>query len=66
LVLLVARGKQSAQLKWEDTSDNKDTKKIVEMAPDVTNYVDQNACYAVIGFNSAGEPSPSNRACLLD
>jgi hypothetical protein len=76
---LLACGKQSTQLKWEDTSDNeegfriyritaRDTKKIAEVGPNVTTYVDQNAvsgaCYAVSAFNSAGESSPSNTACL--
>jgi hypothetical protein len=68
-------------LKWEDTSDNeeefrinritgKDTTKIVEVGPNVIPYVDKDAlsgaCYAVSAFNSAGESSPSNTACLTD
>jgi hypothetical protein len=55
--------KQSARLKWEDTSDKEegfriyritanDTKKIAEVGPNVTSYVDQNAlsgaCYPVV------------------
>ena len=78
---LFACGKRSAQLKWEDTSDNeegfriyritaKDTTKIDEVGPNVTLYVDKDApagaCYAVSAFNSAGESSPSNTACLPD
>jgi hypothetical protein len=77
----LACGKQTAQLKWEDASDNeegfriyrimaKDTKKIAEVGPNVTTYVDKDAlsgaCYAVSAFNSAGESSPSNTACLPD
>jgi hypothetical protein len=76
---LLACSKQSAQLKWEDTSDNeegfriyritaKDTTKIAEVGPNVTTYVDKNAlsgaCYAVSAFNSAGESPPSNTSCL--
>jgi hypothetical protein len=78
---LFACGKQSAHLKWEDTSDNEegfriyritpnDTTKIAEVGPNVTNYIDQDAlpraCYAVSAFNSAGQSSPSNTACLPD
>jgi hypothetical protein len=78
---LFSCGKQSAQLKWEHASDNeegfriyritaKDTKKIAEVGPNVTTYVDKDAlsgaCYAVSAFNSAGESSPSNTACLPD
>jgi len=78
---LLACGKQSAQLKWEDTSDNeegfriyritaKDTTKIAEVGPNVTTYVDKNAlsgaCYVVSAFNAGGESTPSNTACLLD
>jgi hypothetical protein len=79
LLFFFACGKQSALLKWEDTSDNeegfriyrittKDTTKIAEVGPNVTTYVDQNAvsgaCYAVSAFNSGGESSPSNTACI--
>jgi len=68
-------------LKWEDTSDNeegfriyritaKDTTKIAEVGPNVTTYVDKGALagagYAVSAYNSAGESSPSNTACLTD
>jgi len=75
----LACGKQSAHVKWEDTSDNeegvriyrimaKDTTKIAEVGPNVTTYIDKDAlagaCYAVSAFNSAGESSPSNTACL--
>jgi hypothetical protein len=71
---LFSCGKQSAQLKWEHASDNeegfriyrimaKDTKKIAEVGPNVTT---SGACYAVSAFNSAGESSPSNTACLPD
>jgi hypothetical protein len=81
IFFLFACGKQSASLKWEDTSDNeegfriyritaKDTKKIAEVGSNVTSYVDRDAvsgaCYAVSAFNSAGESSPSNTACLPD
>jgi hypothetical protein len=77
----VACGKQTAHLKWEDTSDNedgfriyritaKDTTKIAEVGPNVTTYFDKDAlagaCYAVSAYNSAGESSPSNTACLPD
>ena len=78
---LFACGKRSAHLKWEDTSDNeegfriyritaKDTTKIAEVGPNITLYIDTDAlagaCYAVSAFNSAGESSPSNTACLPD
>ena len=68
-------------MKWEDTSDSedgfriyritaKDTKKIAEVGPNVTTYVDKDAlsggCYAVSAFNSAGESSPSNISCLSE
>jgi hypothetical protein len=75
----VACGKQSAHLKWEDTSDNeegfriyritpKGKIKIAEVGPNVTTYIDRDAltkaCYVVSAFNSGGESSPSNTACL--
>jgi hypothetical protein len=78
---LFACGKRTAHLKWEDTSDNeegfriyritaKDTTKIAEVGPNVTTYFDKDAlagaCYAVSAYNSAGESSPSNTACLPD
>ena len=78
---LFACGKRSAHLKWEDTSDNeegfriyritaKDTTKIAEVGPNVILYIDKDAlagaCYAVSAYNSAGESSPSNTACLPD
>jgi hypothetical protein len=65
----------------EDTSDNeegfriyritaKDIKKIAEVGPNVTSYVDtyavSEACYTVSAFNSAGESSPSDTVCLPD
>jgi hypothetical protein len=78
---LFACGKRTAHLKWEDTSDNeegfriyritaKDTTKIAEVGPNITTYIDKEAlpraCYAVSAYNSAGESSPSNTACLPD
>jgi hypothetical protein len=78
---LFACGKRTAHLKWEDTSDNEDgfriyritaknTTKIAEVGPNVTTYSDKDAlagaCYAVSAYNSAGESSPSNTACLPD
>jgi hypothetical protein len=78
---LFACGKRRAFLKWEDNSDNeegfriyritaKDTTKIAEVEPNVTLYIDKDApagaCYAVSAYNSAGESSPSNTACLPD
>lgn len=80
-IWLFGCGKRTAHLKWEDTSDNeegfriyritsKDTKKIAEVGPNVTTYIDKDAlaggCYAVSAFNSAGESSPSNTSCLAD
>jgi hypothetical protein len=48
----------------------KDTTKIAEVGPNVTLYVDKDALagasYAVSAYNSAGESSPSNTACLPD
>ena len=44
--------------------------KIAEVGPNVTTYIDidrdalTKACYVVSAFNSAGESSPSNMACL--
>ena len=76
-----ACGKKSAHLKWEDTSDSEegfriyritsnDTKKIAEVGPNVTTDTDKDtfagACYVVSAFNSAGESSPSNTACLSE
>jgi len=78
---LFACGKKTAYLQWEDTSDNeegfriyritsKDTKKIAEVGPNVTNYTDKEAvagsCYVVSAFNFSGESSPSNTSCLPD
>ena len=78
---LFACGKSTAYLKWEDTSDNedgfriyrltsKDTKRVGEVGPNVTSYIDKDAvkgsCYVVSAFNAAGESSPSNVSCLPD
>src|SRR5262249_23111240 len=79
---LFAYGRRTAaHLKWEDTSDDEegfriyritvnDTTKIAEVGPNVTTYIDKEAllgtCYAVSAFNSSGESSPSNTACLSD
>ena len=71
----------TATLSWKDNSSNEmgfriyriagnHITKIAEVGPNITSYVDRaapsNACYVVVAFNSAGESSPTAKACLSD
>jgi len=70
---------RTATLSWKDNSSNEmgfriyriagnQITKIAEVGPNITSYVDRaassNACYVVVAFNSAGESSPTAKACL--
>jgi len=72
---------KTAYLSWKDNSTNEDgfrvyrivqnqMSKIAELGPNTTSFVDKaappRACYVVVAFNSAGESSPTTKACLSD
>ena len=72
---------KTAHLSWKDNSRNEtgfriyritgnQKIKIAELGPNTTTYIDKDAppkaCYLVVSFNSAGESSPTSKACLPD
>ena len=72
---------KTAHLSWKDNSGNEtgfriyritgnQKIKIAELGPNTTTYIDKDAppkaCYFVVSFNSAGESSPTSKACLPD
>ena len=72
---------KTAHLSWKDKSGNEtgfriyritgnQKVKIAELGPNTTTYIDKDAppkaCYLVVSFNSAGESSPTSKACLPD
>jgi len=72
---------KTAHLSWRDNSGNEtgfriyritgnQKIKIAELGPNANAYIDKDAppkaCYVVVAFNSAGESSPTSKACLPD